>query len=152
MTSTPAEIESRLIATEHRAHRAETAATAATNGLATVEQYIGALTREVSAARGEIRVLGASIRTQIADLHERLPKQPTSTLEDLEYEETSPGGRVTLSRETWKRFRDEENVTQDARRWRQLWRRVRWAVWVLVGGGLGLGGEQIVTHLLHLHL
>ena len=144
-------LEQRMITTEVRAIRAEQGALAATNGLMVVEQRLGSIDRELKAVRGEVKVGYANVRDQIQKIHDRLPavlkrEEPSLSYED--FEETSPGGsHYKITKDTVSRVLGEKARDEDAKKWRELWRRVRWAVLLLAGGALTWGGERLIETL-----
>lgn len=123
------------------ARRAEGKADSTANGLLEHEQAIGRIERLLKQVQGELRVGLVSIR-------ERLPprKSETFTYEDLE--ETSNGTHYRATKETVERVLGALELKHDAQAWRKLWRRARWAVWLVAGGGLGYAGEQLLKLVL----
>jgi hypothetical protein len=105
------------------------------------EVTLGELTREV-------KRIAAAVAVQ-AVAHP--PARPaTHSLIEEDFEDSPTGTHKLVSKRKFEQWTKERGMTEDARKWRTLWRRVRWAVWLTLGGAAGLVGEQLAKHLLHL--
>lgn len=130
-------VEKQSLRAEKQAIRAEQASNATTNGLMTLE-------REIKALRADLAVGLANLKSQIGDLKKH--HQRTLTLEELDYQET-PTGSIKVDKETFRRWQTEEMIASDAKKYRALWKRLRWLFFLLVGGGATFAGERLFEFL-----
>ena len=139
-------IEQRLSAVEAQAARADSHAYSAVNGLATVEQGIGRVERELKAVRGEVKVGFASLRDQLKKIHEKKAEAGALSFSHEDFEETATGS-WKVTKDTVTRVLAAQQQQQDAQRWRAMWRRVRWFVWIVVGGAGAIAGDRLFNLL-----
>lgn len=141
-------IEERLSAVESQASRAEGHALATANGLATVEQGQGRIERELKAVRREVAVGFTNLRDQLKRIHEKKERAEAAlSFSHEDFEETATGS-WKVTKDTVTRVLAQREQQQDAQRWRALWRRARWFVWIVVGGGGALAGDRLLQLLL----
>lgn len=149
----PAEVEQRLIVTEQRSIRAEQTSIATAHGLTTLQVDLGTVLREVKAARGDIATGLRSIRDRLERLEKKQKREPNHeslslTEEDWEDSPTGLHKTVKVSKAKYDRWREEAALDEDGRKWRALWKRARWFVWIVVGGAGALGGDRLLSFIL----
>jgi len=107
-----------------------------------MEQMAGRMERGLDDLRREVRKIASAVAVDRAS-HLSKPKPQSVSLTHEDFEET-PTGSWKVSRETYS-----TKVLSDAKKWRTLWRRVRWAVWLILGAaGIKLA-ELGVERLFH---
>jgi hypothetical protein len=54
-----------------------------------------------------------------------------------------------MHRKRWEAMFEQHEMSEAAKKWRTLWRRVRWLAFGLLGGAAAMGGEQALKWILH---
>lgn len=136
--------EQRLIAAEAKADRAEKASTTTINTLLVLE-------REVKAIRSIVTVGFVDLREQILKLKSSPARREMVSLSEDDFEETDAGQHFKITKKVTRaevdRILSSREIAEDAKRWRQLWRRLRWLFFLLIGGGATFGGERLFEYL-----
>lgn len=136
--------EQRLIAAEAKADRAEKASTTTINTLLVLE-------REVKAIRSIVTVGFVDLREQILKLKSSPARREMVSLSEDDFEETDAGQHFKITKKVTRaevdRILSSREIAEDAKRWRQLWRRLRWLFFLLIGGGVTFGGERLFEYL-----
>lgn len=142
-------MEERLATAEEKADRAERTSIASANGLLAVEQQMGRVEREMRDLRSTVAVGLTSVRDAVRELREdvRSPRKTTElSLSEEDFQET-PTGSFKVTKDTVVRILGEVEKEEDAKKWRALWRRFKWFVFLIIGGGATFGGERLFEFL-----
>lgn len=138
--------EQRLIAAEAKADRAEKTSTTTINTLLVLE-------REVKAIRSIVTVGFVDLRERVLELkhQQHSTRREMVSLSEDDFEETDAGQHFKITKKVTRaevdRILSSREIAEDAKRWRQLWRRLRWLFFLLIGGGATFGGERLFEYL-----
>lgn len=130
-----------MTTTEEQSKRAEQASVATTNGLLSID-------RELKALRRDVTVGFVALRDQIREIKsQQHMRRELVSLTEEDFEETDAGQHFKITRDKVERILSNVERDRDAKKWRAFWHRIKWFVFLVLGGGATFGGERLFEYL-----